>query len=134
MLKSSFLFSRGRNRGAAVESRNLFLSYSCYSMNHFLVDRSVGHHLIKSILFLSFLSRVLHDSTPRLCRSVRRSVSLSVRPPVTLNFCGFWPHCSCPNNRVISILTPAYPQATEIAVYPALFFHFLDITATIIFS
>ena len=33
----------------------------------------------------------------------------------------FWPHCSCPNGLVTSNMAPAYPHATSVAVYPALF-------------
>ena len=60
-----------------------------------------------------------------LCRSVRRSVRLSVHPSVrhTLLFLGFWDfwlHCSCPNDLVTSIMAPAHPHATGVAVYPAL--------------
>ena len=32
-----------------------------------------------------------------------------------------WPHCSCPNSLVTSNMAPAYPHATSVAVYPALF-------------
>ena len=62
--------------------------------------------------------------------SVRRSVRPSVRPSVRrsvrhtllfLGFCGFWPHCSCPNDGVTSIMAPAHPHATGIVVYPAFY-------------
>ena len=57
--------------------------------------------------------------------SVHPSVRPSVRPSVTLyffgGFCGFWPYCSCPNDLVTSIMAPAHPHATGVAVYPALF-------------
>ena len=82
------------------------------------------------ICYYFFFSRVLRDSTPRsvgpsVGPSVRRSVSPSVRRSVRqtllfLSFCGFWPHCSCPNDGVISIMAPAHPHATGVAVYPAL--------------
>ena len=66
--------------------------------------------------------RVLRDSTTRF---VGLSVHPSVRPSVRhtllfLGFCGFWHHCSCPNDGVTSIIAPAHPHATEVAVYPAL--------------
>ena len=51
------------------------------------------------------------------------SVGLSVCH--TLLFLWFFflgPHCSCPNDLVTSILAPAHPHATGVAVYPALFF------------
>ena len=63
-------------------------------------------------------SHVLRDSTPHF-------VGPSVCPSVTLyfflGFCGFWLHCSCPNDLVTSIKAPAHPHATGVAVYPALF-------------
>ena len=71
---------------------------------------------------------MLRDSTPRFVGpSVRRYVGPSVHPSVRhtllfLGFCGFWPHCSCPNDGVTSIMAPAHPHATGVAVYPALFF------------
>ena len=34
-------------------------------------------------------------------------------------FCGFWPHCSCPNALVISYTAPAHMNATGLPVYPA---------------
>ena len=68
---------------------------------------------------LPILSRVLCDSTTRF-------VGPSIRPSVRhtllfLGFCGFWPHCSCPNDGVTSIMAPAHPHATRVALYPALF-------------
>ena len=55
----------------------------------------------------------------------RRSVGPSIRPSVTLyfflGFCVFWPHCSCPNDGVTSILASAHPHATRVAAYLALF-------------
>ena len=76
---------------------------------------------------IAVFSRVLRDSTPRFVGpSVRPLVRLSVRPSVRhtllfLGFCGLWPHCPCPNDRVTSNMAPAHPHATEVAVYPALF-------------
>ena len=60
-------------------------------------------------------------------RSVRPSVGPSVRPSVGhtllfLGFWGFWHHCSCSNDLVTSIMAPAHPHATGVAVYPALLF------------
>ena len=57
--------------------------------------------------------------------SVRPSVGPSVGPSVrhTLLFLGFWDfwlHCSCPNDLVTSIMAPAHPHPTGVAVYPAL--------------
>ena len=68
---------------------------------------------------------MLRDSTTHfVCPSVRRSFRPLVRPSVTLNFfcffCGLWPHCSCPNDGVTSIMAPAHPHATGVAVYLAL--------------
>ena len=83
------------------------------------------------LLKVRLFSRVLRDSTtrfvgPSVRRSVRRSVGPSVRPTLLfLGFCCFWPHCSCPNDRVTSIMAPAHPHATGVAVYPALFFFIL---------
>ena len=66
----------------------------------------------------------------RICSSVGPSVGPSIGPSVSpsvrhtllfLGFCGFWPHCSCPNDGVTSIMAPAHPHATGVAVYPALF-------------
>ena len=64
--------------------------------------------------------------------SVHPSVHWSVRPLVRPSdhlshftflvfFCGFLPHRSCPNDGVTSIMAPAHPHATGVAVYPALF-------------
>ena len=80
--------------------------------------------LFAGIHFLVACYATLHPAL-----SVRRSVSQSVRPSahrsVTLyfflGFCGFWPHCSCSNDLVTSIMAPAHPHATGVAVYPALF-------------
>ena len=75
----------------------------------------------------TFFSRVLRDSTPRFVGpSVRPSVGPSVGPSVRhtllfMGFCGLWHHYSCPNDQVTSITAPAHPQATRVAVYPALF-------------
>ena len=58
--------------------------------------------------------------------SARPSVCPTVRPSVhhTLLFlviCGVWPHSISPNEEVTSIIAPAHPHATGVAVYPALF-------------
>ena len=43
-------------------------------------------------------------------QSVHRSVGPSVRPTLLFfGFCGFWPHCSCPNDRVTSSTAPPPP-------------------------
>ena len=58
------------------------------------------------------------------------SVRWSVRWSITLYsfffwfFCGLWPHCSCSNDLVTSIMTPAHPHVTGVAQYLALFFIF----------
>ena len=57
---------------------------------------------------------------------VRPSIHPSVRLSIChtlLFFCfrSFWPHCSCPNDLVISLTAPAHPHANEVAVCPALF-------------
>ena len=52
------------------------------------------------------------------------SVGLFIRPSVChtlLFFCGFWRHCSCPNDLVTSITAPTHLHATGVAVYLALF-------------
>ena len=47
---------------------------------------------------------------------VRPSVRLSARPShSTFFFCGFWPHCSCPDDQVTSNTTPAHPHATGVS-------------------
>ena len=70
--------------------------------------------------YSKIFSRVLRDSTPRY---VGPSVGPSVRPSVRhfIFFCGLWPHCSCSNDGVISIIAPAHPHATGVAVYSAFF-------------
>ena len=74
------------------------------------------------LLFVSsfhIFSRVLRDSTPRsvglsVGLSVRRSVRRSVRHTLLfLGFCGFWPHCSCPSDRMTSGTAPAHPPPTR---------------------
>ena len=74
---------------------------------------------ISGIAFMIF-SRVHTTLHPAL--SVRPSVGPSVRPSrfTFLFFCGFWPFCPCPNDMVTSIMAPAHPHATGVAVYPAL--------------
>ena len=58
---------------------------------------------------------------PSVCLLVCRSVHPSVcHTLLFLRFCGFWPHCSCPKGLVTSIMAPAHPHATGVAVYPAL--------------
>ena len=79
--------------------------------------------LFHFILFFTsplFFSCVLRDSTPHF-------VGPSVRPLVrhTLLFWrlwGFWLNRSCPNAPLTSIMAPAHPHATGVAVYLALFF------------
>ena len=65
-------------------------------------------------------TRALRDSTPRL---VRRSICRSDGRShfTSLCFCSRWPHCFCPNALVTSNTVPAQPNATGVAVYPALF-------------
>ena len=78
---------------------------------------------VVEVVLVVVFSRVLRDSTLRfLCPSVRPSVTLYFFCFVFLFFfCGFWPYCSCPNDLVTSIMAPAHPHATGVAVYPALF-------------
>ena len=66
---------------------------------------------------------MLRDSAPRFVGPlVRRSVGPSARHTLLFwGFCGLWPHCSCPNDQVTSNMAPAHPQATVVAMYPALF-------------
>ena len=69
-------------------------------------------------------SRVLHDSTPHfVSTSIGPSIHWSIHPShfTFLGFCGFWLHCSCPNDLVTSITAPAYPHATGLAKYLTLF-------------
>ena len=94
-------------------------------ISHFKCDQPGTLPMLK--LPYTIFSRMLRDSTPRFVGpsvrpSVRRSVGPSVRHTLLfLGFCGFWPHCSCPNDLVTSISAPAHPHATGVAVYPALF-------------
>ena len=81
----------------------------------------LAHVLAFLALFLVACYATLHPAL-----SVHQSVRPLVRPFVRhtllfLGFCGFWPHCSCPNDGVTSIMAPAHPHATGVAVYPALF-------------
>ena len=74
-------------------------------------------HNIDIIVFLVACYATLHPAL---------SVRWSVRWSITLYsfflfFCGLWPHCSCSNDLVTSIMTPAHPHTTGVAVYPALF-------------
>ena len=74
----------------------------------------------KNRLFLVAYKRLY---TP-LCSSVRwsvgRSVGWSVRHTLLFFMILFlWPHCSCPNGLVTSNMAPAHPNATSVAVYPA---------------
>ena len=57
--------------------------------------------------------------------STTRFVGPSVRPSVchTLlfsGFCGLWPHRSCPSDQVTSNTAHIHPNATGVALYPAL--------------
>ena len=82
-----------------------------------------------SFFFLSPFSRVLRDSTTRFVRlSVRPSVGWLVGRSHFTFFMIFilWPRCSCPNGLVTSIMAPAHPHATKVAVYQALFFLCFD--------
>ena len=77
---------------------------------------------IPSLLFLVACYATLHPAL-----SVRRSVGPSVGHTLLfLGFWGFWHHCSCPNDLVTSIMAPAHPHATGVAVFPALFFFRLE--------
>jgi len=53
-----------------------------------------------------------------VCWSVHLSICLS---HFTFLFCGFWHHCSCPNDLLTSITAPTHLHATGVAVYLALF-------------
>ena len=68
---------------------------------------------------------MLHDSTPYIVR-------LSIRWLGTLDFffgfCGLWTHCSCPSDQVTTNTAPAYPHATGVAVYLALFSLYLSLS------
>ena len=55
--------------------------------------------------------------------SVRQSVRRSVRHTLLFwRLWGFWLYRSCPNVSLTSIMAPAHPHATGVAVYPALLF------------
>ena len=111
-------------RGFAHPSVGTFIGRS--------VRPSIRPSVRPSVTFLFAFTRLY---TP-LCRSVRPSVRLLVRRPVgplvrhTLLFfcfCGFWPHCSCPNDGVTSIMAPAHPRTTGVAMYPALLCNFFGV-------
>ena len=55
-----------------------------------------------------------------VCWSVHRSVGPSHL--IYFWFCGFQPHCSCPNDEVTTNRAPAHLHATGVAVQPALFY------------
>ena len=94
----------------------------------FIVVITIIHYCYHSFVIKTILnsfSCVLRVSTP-CCWSVRPLVRQSVRPLVhhTLLFWrlwGFWLCCSCRNAPLTSIMAPAHPHATRVAVYPALF-------------
>ena len=70
--------------------------------SYYLVDEEFPFkvHVVRHWIF----SRVLCDSTPRFFGpSVHPQVRRSVTLYFFLGFCGLWPHCSCPNDLVISI-------------------------------
>ena len=67
--------------------------------------------------FDHIFSRVLRDSTPRF---VGPSVGPLLRHTLLFwRLWGFWPHCSCPNVSLTSIMAPAHPHA--IGIRPCLF-------------
>ena len=72
-------------------------------------------------IFLVACYATLHPALS-VCPLFRPSVHSSVGPSVTLfwGFCVLWPDCSYPNDKVTSNMAPAHPQATGVAVYPAL--------------
>ena len=68
-----------------------------------------------------FPSLALSDPSIRLS-SGRPSVSRSVLFYFFLfSFCGFWRHCSCPNDLVNSNRAPGHPHVTEAVLYLAMF-------------
>ena len=73
------------------------------------IDKTTPHSTLNSNGFLVACTRLYNP----LCRSVGPSVRPSIRRSVHhtllfLGFCGFWPHCSCPNDGVTSIITDEF--------------------------
>ena len=74
---------------------------------------------------LSVFSRVLRDSKPRF-------VGPSVRHTLLFRHLWFfWLYRSCPNAPLTSNMALAHPQATGVAVYPALFQCFLIVSGLV---
>ena len=69
-------------------------------------------------MWVSFLVADMRLYNP-LYPSVGRLVGWSLTLFFIILF--LWPHCSCPNGLVTSNMAPAHPQATSVAVFPALF-------------
>ena len=113
--------------------RSHFHSYSnLIATINFLICIPFHLHKFVNGCFLDAFSHLYNRVCPSVGPSVSPSVCQSVRPSVrhTLpfwGFCGFWPHSSCPNDLVTSIMAPAHPHATGVAVYPALFLLTRDI-------
>ena len=121
--KKSFLNSIWRGN-------HLFFSFLFYWLN-FRKGKTFFFPQRLNLIFLliaqnywlnwKIFSRVLRDSTPRF---VGPSVGHTL---LFWDFCGFWPHCSCPNDLVTSIEAPAHSHATGVAVYPALLVVFISL-------
>ena len=94
----------------------LFFSFffSIFVLSFFLFPRSFSSFFRFCSFFLVACTRLYTPLCPSVGRLVRHIL-------LFLGFCGLWPHCSCPNDLVSSITAPAHPNATGIAVYPALF-------------
>ena len=103
-----------------TDNYELSLLNARLSLQYFKLEsnvRSTWYDLINS----ESIRRVVPNTHLRYCVLIlhifsRRSVTLYF----FLGFCGFWPYCSCPNDLVTSIMAPAHPHATGVAVYPAL--------------
>ena len=86
------------------------------SMMHLTTCRSKHYvYMCKPYIFIIACYTTLHSAL-----SVHRSVGPLVDPLVGLShyfFLGLWPHCSCPNDKVTSIMAPAHPHATGVAKF-----------------
>ena len=93
----------------------LMAEFWCYS--NFLRPNHVLHlPLILRGSTSRFVGPSVHPSVcPSVCRSVHHTLLLQ-------RLRGTWPYCTCPNAPLTSIMAPAHPHATGVAVYPALFF------------
>ena len=89
-----------------------------------LVKLLFSFSFFPSVFLFSFFYATLWATFWLVGPSVRWSVRHTL---LVFGFCSFWPHCSCPNNLVTSIMAPAHPHATSVAVYPALFYFLITL-------